>query len=99
MHETPEDLQKLQHLLDTSIERAGAFLRSSFEMPEHSLTAKQLVRHLQGQQTLALATANSKGAPRALRRLLRFFTARVFASRQLRKPPARAWRRKTRLRA
>ncbi len=64
MHETPEDMKRLQALLDGSIERAGAFLRSSFEMPEHSLSAGQLVRYLQGIQNVAFATVTAKGEPR-----------------------------------
>src|SRR5260370_41016813 len=43
MRETQEDIERLQGLLDSSIERAGAFLRRSFQMPEHSLTAQQLI--------------------------------------------------------
>jgi hypothetical protein len=39
MRETPADLRRLQALLDDSIQRASPFLRSSFEMPEHSLSA------------------------------------------------------------
>ena len=46
MHEMPEDMQRLQALLDRSIERAGAFLRRWFEMPERSLSAGQLARSL-----------------------------------------------------
>jgi hypothetical protein len=64
MHETPEDMERLQGLLDRSIERAGAFLRSSFEMPEHSLSAGQLVHCLQGIQNVAFATVTAKGEPR-----------------------------------
>lgn len=64
MHETPEDLSRLQHLLDESIERAGPFLRHSFEMPERSLSARQLVRHLQGIVTTAMATVTAQGEPR-----------------------------------
>jgi len=64
MHETPEDMERLQALLDRSIERAGAFLRSSFEMPEHSFSAEQLVRYLQGNQTVAFATVTAKEEPR-----------------------------------
>lgn len=48
MNETEIDLSRLQELLDASIAGAGEFLRSSFEMPEHSLSAAQLVEHLQG---------------------------------------------------
>jgi hypothetical protein len=64
MHETPEDTERLQTLLDRSIERAGAFLRSSFEMPEHSLSAGQVTRYLQGIQNVAFATTTAKGEPR-----------------------------------
>jgi hypothetical protein len=64
MHETPEDMERLQALLSRSIERAGAFLRRSFEMPEHSLSVGQLVQYLQGIQNVALATVTAKGEPR-----------------------------------
>ena len=64
MHETAADLEQLQALLDRSIEGAGPFLRSSFQMPEHSLSAAQLAGHLQGALTVALATATARGEPR-----------------------------------
>ncbi|HEX5166062.1 MAG TPA: pyridoxamine 5'-phosphate oxidase family protein [Thermomicrobiales bacterium] len=64
MQETPEDLERLSTLLDDSIKRAGAFLRSSFEMPEKSLSARQLVTYLQGIQTVAFATVTAAGEPR-----------------------------------
>lgn len=64
MRETPADLQRLQTLLDDSIKRASSFLRSSFEMPDHSLSARQLAAHLQGALTVALATVTARGEPR-----------------------------------
>ena len=64
MNENPQDLRRLQDLLDASIERAGGFLRSSFEMPERSLSAAQLVGALDGHLTAALATTTAKGEPR-----------------------------------
>lgn len=64
MRETPEDLQRLQTLLDRSIEGAGSFLRDSFEMPERSLSAPQLIHFLQGIHNVALATVTRKGEPR-----------------------------------
>jgi Pyridoxamine 5'-phosphate oxidase len=64
MRETAADLERLQALLDESVERAGPFLRSSFEMPEHSLSAAQLAGHLQGSLTVALATTTARGEPR-----------------------------------
>lgn len=63
MYETPDEIEHLQVLLDRSIEQAGAFLRSSFEMPTHSLSAWQLVHLWQGLQTVAFATATKKGDP------------------------------------
>lgn len=57
-------MERLNALLSSSIERAGDVLRSSFQMPEHSLSAAQLVRYLRGIQTVALATVTGKGEPR-----------------------------------
>ena len=57
-------MQRLQVLLDVSIEAASPFLRSSFEMPEHSLSAAQLTTYLQGALTVALATVTARGEPR-----------------------------------
>ena len=64
MRETPEDLERLQALIDGSIEGASPFLRRSFQMPEHSLSAAQLADHLQGSLTVALATVTARGEPR-----------------------------------
>ncbi len=65
MHETTDDIVELEALLQRSIEQAGPFLRSSFEMPEKSLAARQLCRALDGIQTVAIATVTAKGEPRA----------------------------------
>src|SRR5258706_13068220 len=64
MRETQEDIERLQALLDTSIQRAGTFLRRSFQMPEHSLTAQQLIACWRDVPTVALATATTRGEPR-----------------------------------
>jgi hypothetical protein len=64
MYETPADLRQLQALLDHSITQASPFLRSSFEMPEHSLSAAQLVAHLEGSLTVAVATVTARSEPR-----------------------------------
>jgi hypothetical protein len=64
MRETPEDLHHLQALLDRGIAQAGSFLRASFGMPDHSLSALQLARYLQGSHTVALATVTAGGEPR-----------------------------------
>lgn len=57
-------MEGLQALLDHSVTQASAFLRSSFEMPEHSLSAAQLVAHLQGSCQVALATVTARSEPR-----------------------------------
>lgn len=64
MRETPRDLEDLQRLLDDSVERAGEFLRKSFEMPERSLPAARLVGVLEGSPTVSLATTTARGEPR-----------------------------------
>ncbi len=64
MNETPEDLARLDELLRASIEKAGPFLRSSFEMPDHSLSATQICHYLDGVQTVAFATVTAKDEPR-----------------------------------
>ena len=64
MYESPQDIERLNEQLRTSIERAGPFLRSSFEMPDHSLNASQLTRYLQGIKPVALATVTARGEPR-----------------------------------
>src|SRR3954469_9007679 len=46
------------------MERASRFLRASFQMPTHSLSAAQLAAHLQGSLTVALATVTARGEPR-----------------------------------
>jgi Pyridoxamine 5'-phosphate oxidase len=64
VRESAEDVERLQSHLIRSMDRAGSFLRASFQMPEHSLSAHQLVRYLQGSRTAALATVTAKGEPR-----------------------------------
>jgi pyridoxine/pyridoxamine 5'-phosphate oxidase len=64
MRETAGDLSRLQRLLDESVEQASSFLRSSFQMPERSLSAADLVARLEGPLTVALATVTARGEPR-----------------------------------
>jgi pyridoxamine 5'-phosphate oxidase-like protein len=64
MRESPADLERLQALIDRSIEGAGAFLRNAFEMPQRSLSAEQLVERLQRSLTVAFATTTARGEPR-----------------------------------
>jgi nitroimidazol reductase NimA-like FMN-containing flavoprotein (pyridoxamine 5'-phosphate oxidase superfamily) len=62
MRETPDDVNKLQQLLDASYDRAGRHLKSIIT-PERRLTAEEVCRELQGMTLLALATVNSHGEP------------------------------------
>ena len=64
MQESAAELEALQALLDDSIDRATPFLRSSFEMPEHSLSAAELVGRLDGRLVVSLATVTAGGEPR-----------------------------------
>jgi Pyridoxamine 5'-phosphate oxidase len=64
VEETDADLARLQAVIDRSIAEAGPFLRSSFQMPEHSFSARQLVAWFGGLRTVAFATATASGAPR-----------------------------------
>jgi hypothetical protein len=62
MRETSEELNELQALLDASLSRSTAHLRSI--VAERTLTAKQLTQVLTGMCTLALSTVTAKGEPR-----------------------------------
>lgn len=62
MRETTEELDALQALLDASLSRSTAHLRSIFT--DRTLTAKQLTQILSGMCTLAVATVTAQGEPR-----------------------------------
>ncbi|MEV0627485.1 pyridoxamine 5'-phosphate oxidase family protein [Nonomuraea wenchangensis] len=62
MHETPEELKRLQSLLDASLSRSTSHLRSI--VSERTITAEQLTQVLTGMRTLALSTVTAKGEPR-----------------------------------
>ncbi|GII61140.1 hypothetical protein Skr01_12250 [Sphaerisporangium krabiense] len=62
MRETPEELEQLQALLDTSLSRSTSHLRSIFT--ERTMTAERLTRVLTGMCTLAVSTVTAKGEPR-----------------------------------
>ncbi len=64
MRETIVDIDWLAGVLARSIENAGAYLRESFQMPDHSLSARQIAQHLQGTKEVALATVTARGEPR-----------------------------------
>jgi len=63
MRETPEELRELQALLDASLARSSAHLRSIIHAGT-TLTAEQLTEVLTGMCTLALSTVTAKGEPR-----------------------------------
>ena len=62
MHETPDDLARLQELLDRSFAGAGAHLLS-ISTPERRLSAAALSERLTGMRLLVLATATADGRP------------------------------------
>lgn len=64
MFETDAELTQLQRLLDDSLARSTAHLRSIVRPGERELTAAQLVRLSQGMCTLALSTVTATGEPR-----------------------------------
>ena len=62
MRETSEELDELQALLDASLSRSTAHLRSI--ITERTVSAAQLTQILSGMCTLALSTVTAKGEPR-----------------------------------
>jgi nitroimidazol reductase NimA-like FMN-containing flavoprotein (pyridoxamine 5'-phosphate oxidase superfamily) len=62
MHETPNDLLRLQQLLDDSYAQSGQHLREVIT-PERCLNAAQLIAHLTGMRLLVLATVTNDGRP------------------------------------
>ncbi|MCA1831363.1 MAG: pyridoxamine 5'-phosphate oxidase family protein [Actinomycetota bacterium] len=63
MHEMPEDVARLQRLLDASYASAGTHLRSIFT-PDRVLRAERLPELLGGVRVLDLATVNAQSEPR-----------------------------------
>lgn len=64
MLETPEELDRLQSLLDASIASAGPHLRGIIS-DERRVNARRLTERLQGMRLLVLATATADGRPLA----------------------------------
>jgi hypothetical protein len=62
VHETSEDLERLQRLLDDSYASAGKHLLS-IHTPDRRLSAVQLSEMLTGVRVLALATVAASGDP------------------------------------
>lgn len=57
MDETDDDLLRLQEMLDRTLARANPHL-TSIVSPERRLSARQIVRYLQGTKHVAFATVN-----------------------------------------
>lgn len=64
MHETPDEILRLQRLLDHSYAAAGPHLRSIIT-EERRLGAQDLCRRLQGMCLLTVATVTADGRPLA----------------------------------
>jgi hypothetical protein len=62
LHETAEDLARLQGLIDRSYANAGAHLLR-IHTPERRLSAEQVAERLTGMRLLALATVSGDGRP------------------------------------
>jgi hypothetical protein len=62
MHETAEDLQAMQAVLDESYARAGDHLLA-IHAPERRLDAQGIAERLQGMVLLTLATVTADGRP------------------------------------
>jgi hypothetical protein len=62
MHETADDIERLQQILDRSYAAAGPHLRDVIT-PERRLSAKELCGRLDGMCLLVLATVTSDGRP------------------------------------
>src|SRR3954467_8480125 len=63
MFESEVDVRELQALIDRTFERANPHL-AGIVKPERRLSARQVVRYLQGTKHVAFATVNAKGQPR-----------------------------------
>lgn len=63
MYETPDDVSRLQVLLDESHASMGEHMRSILT-PDRRLSATHVIKALQGMKLLTLATVNGRGEPR-----------------------------------
>ena len=63
MYETPEELDELQTLIDRSFAGAGPHLLAIMT-PERRLTARQVVRYMDGIKHISLGTVTASGEPR-----------------------------------
>lgn len=63
MRETDADIAQLQQLMDATLADVNPHM-GAIVTPERRLSARQVVRHLQGIRHVALATVNARGEPR-----------------------------------
>src|SRR3954468_13398803 len=63
MFESEADVRELQALIDRTFERANPHL-AGIVKPERRLSARQVVRYLQGPKPVAFASVTAKGEPR-----------------------------------
>jgi hypothetical protein len=63
VRETPEEVQRLQALMDATHARANAHM-TAIVKPERRLSAAQVVAYLQGLKHVAFGTVNARGEPR-----------------------------------
>jgi uncharacterized pyridoxamine 5'-phosphate oxidase family protein len=95
MRESPEDVARLEALIDASFERAGPHLLSIYR-PDRRLSAGQVVALFAGARQIAVATVTASGEPRVapvdailLRGRFHFGTSATAARiRHLRRRPA-----------
>ena len=64
MYETEPEIRDLQTLIDQSLARSTAHLKSIITPGERSLSAEQVVRVLTGMCVLVLSTVTAQGEPR-----------------------------------
>jgi general stress protein 26 len=64
MNESENDVARLRSLLDRSATKGGPHLRRTFQLPEHALTADQMIRYWGALKEFALATVTTNGEPR-----------------------------------
>jgi nitroimidazol reductase NimA-like FMN-containing flavoprotein (pyridoxamine 5'-phosphate oxidase superfamily) len=65
MWETPEDIDRLQDLLDRSLAEAESPQLRFIVTPDLAMTAGEVVEFFRGRKVAALATVNSRGQPYA----------------------------------
>lgn len=65
MYESEEDIARLENIIQKTAKNAGSYLRdSAINMEKYSASAKKLTKFLGSNQTIVLATTNSKGHPK-----------------------------------